>query len=57
MKVRNASKSVIHIGSKAIKPDDVVEITKDEAKMSGVKALLESGELEIVRKEKNDNDK
>ena len=51
MKVRNVSKAVIYIGDKVIKPGEEVELSKEEAEMSGVKVLIESKELE-VRKER-----
>ncbi len=45
MKVRNVSNSRIFIGSKVIAPGEEAELTSEEAGMSGVKALLKSGEL------------
>ena len=52
MKVRNRSQAVVWIGDRAIKPDETAELSKEELKMSGVKALIESGELEVVKESK-----
>ena len=49
MKVLNKSRAVIYVGNRIIRPGEAVELTKEEAKMSGVKAMLDSGELVIVR--------
>jgi len=49
MKVLNRSKAVVYIGNKVIRPGEAIELTKDELKMSGVKAMLKSGELEIIK--------
>jgi len=48
MKVKNCSSSVIWIGDFAIKPCEVVELRKEQLSLSGVKALLKSGELKVV---------
>jgi len=50
VKVINKSKSRIWIGNKVIKPGETAELTKDELSMSGVKTLLDAGELAIVKK-------
>lgn len=52
MKVVNKTKAVVYIGSKTIKPGETAELTKEELKMSGVKAMLDSGELEVVKESK-----
>ncbi len=57
MKVKNASNSRIFIGSKVIAPGEETELTSEEAKMSGVKALLDSGELVEVKSEKKSKKK
>ncbi|MBE8539427.1 DUF7444 family protein [Geoglobus acetivorans] len=48
MKVRNVSNSVVYVADKTIEPGKTAELSKEEMAMSGVKALIESGELEIV---------
>ena len=50
VKVINKGKSRIWIGSKVIKPGETAELTRDEHSMSGVKALIDEGKLEIVKK-------
>ncbi len=52
MKVVNKTKAVVYIGDKIIKPGEVEELSKEEMKMSGVKAMLDSGELEIVKEKR-----
>lgn len=52
MKVVNKTRAVVYIGNKVVNPGDAVELTKEETKMSGVKAMLDSGELEIVKESK-----
>ncbi len=56
MKVVNKTKAVIYIGSKTIKPGETAELSESEASFSGVKALIESGELAVIE-EKNQEDK
>ena len=51
MKVQNKTKAV-YIGNKIIKPGKVTELSKEELEFSGVKAMIESKELEIVEEEK-----
>lgn len=48
MKVKNCSNSVIWIGDFAINPGKVAELKKEQLNLSGVKALLKSGELKAV---------
>ncbi|WP_456478128.1 DUF7444 family protein [Geoglobus ahangari] len=48
MKVRNRSNSVVYVADKTIEPGKSADLSEDEMKMSGVRALIESGELEIV---------
>ncbi len=52
MKVQNKTKAVVYIGNKIIKPGKVTELSKEELEFSGVKAMIESKELEIVEEEK-----
>ena len=52
MKVKNKSEAVVWVGDKTIEPGEVAELSKEELSMSGVKALLKSGELEAVRESK-----
>jgi|Deesub1362B_J571_1020462.scaffolds.fasta_scaffold00499_36 hypothetical protein len=52
MKVRNKTKAVVYIGNKIIKPGEVTELSKKELEFTGVKAMIESKELEIVEEEK-----
>lgn len=56
MKFVNKSKAIIYIADKRLDPGDAAELNKDEIKMSGVKALLDSGELEIVKEAKKKRD-
>ncbi len=56
IKVKNMSKSRIWIGDRVIKPNEVAEIAKEELEYSGVKALIKSGELKII-KEKEEKKK
>ncbi len=51
-KVVNKSNSTIWIGRKSIKPGESTELTDKELEFSGVKALLKSGELEVVEEKK-----
>ncbi len=50
MKAVNNGKSRIFIGSTVILPGEPVELSADVMKMSGVRALLETGELSAVEK-------
>lgn len=52
MKVVNKSKAIVYVGGKVIEPEKTAELTKEELEMSGVKALLNAGELEIVSENK-----
>lgn len=53
MKVLNKTRAVVYIGGKSIKPGEIAELGKEEMKMSGVKAMLDSGELEIVKERRD----
>lgn len=57
MKVKNASKSVVRIRGKIIKPGEIVELTSEEAEFSGVQALIKKGILKEVREKKDKKSK
>lgn len=49
MNARNNGKSRIFIGSTVILPGESVELSAEEMKMSGIKAMLANGELTVVK--------